>query len=398
MADALRRKRALVIGGSISGLFVARLLARQGWEVRVFERVAEDLRSRGAGIATHPQLFQALNEATIKTATDFGVRVDRRRVLDMAGLITHDVSWPQIMASWASIYALLRDGLGRISHETGKALTRFESMPSGIGASFTDGSSAEADVLIGADGFRSTTRRQLLPHVLPSYVGYIAWRGKVPEERLSRRTRENVFRHFCFCLPRGEQMAGYPVNEVVEGSATPKRAYNFIWYRPLEAARLSYCLTDAKGTLHELNVPPPLVRPDIIAEMRRAAEELLSPEFVDIVEQTGEPFFQPIYDLEVPAMRQGRVALIGDAAFVARPHVGAGVTKAFQDGVALARSLKEDDIDEGLAAFSAQRTPVGQRVVERGRQLGAIMREDGASEAKRAHEMMMGSATLDFLP
>ena len=63
--------------------------------------------------------------------------------------------------------------------------------------------------------------------------------------------------------------------------------------------------------------------------------------------------------LEVPWMRH--VAwLIGDAAFVARPHVGAGVTKAFEDGVALARCLQgSDDIDASLAMFDALRTPIG---------------------------------------
>ena len=62
--------------------------------------------------------------------------------------------------------------------------------------------------------------------------------------------------------------------------------------------------------------------------MRAAAERLVAPQFRAIARLMDEPVLQPIYDLETPRMAFGRVAIIGDAAFVARPHVGAGVSKA----------------------------------------------------------------------
>ena len=56
-------RRALIIGGSMAGLFSALLLRRRGWRVDVYERATDELASRGAGIATHPALVAALSTA-----------------------------------------------------------------------------------------------------------------------------------------------------------------------------------------------------------------------------------------------------------------------------------------------------------------------------------------------
>ena len=82
----------------------------------------------------------------------------------------------------------------------------------------------------------------------------------------------------------------------------------------------------------------------------------------------------------------GRVALLGDAAFVARPHVGMGTTKAAGDARALADHLaRHDDIDVALAAYGAERLAYGQRVVRRGRHLGAYMQAQIGSEEEQRH-------------
>ena len=76
--------------------------------------------------------------------------------------------------------------------------------------------------------------------------------------------------------------------------------------------------------------------------MRAAAERLVAPQFRAIARLMDEPVLQPIYDLETPRMAFGRVAIIGDAAFVARPHVAAGVSKAVDDAAALADALASE--------------------------------------------------------
>src|SRR5258706_208057 len=84
---------------------------------------------------------------------------------------------------------------------------------------------------------------------------------------------------------------------------------------------------EAAGNLHELSIPPPLIARSFVAEMRAAAERLLPAQLRAVVRLIEQPFLQPIYDLESTAMAFGRAALIGDAAFVVRPHVGAGIVK-----------------------------------------------------------------------
>jgi 2-polyprenyl-6-methoxyphenol hydroxylase-like FAD-dependent oxidoreductase len=79
-------------------------------------------------------------------------------------------------------------------------------------------------------------------------------------------------------------------------------------------------------------------------------------------------------------MAFGRVALIGDAAFVGRPHVGLGVTKGAADAKALADALAQsgDDVESGLRAFDEKRKPIGDLVVAKGRELGAFLDEKAA--------------------
>src|SRR5262249_58334412 len=118
------------------------------------------------------------------------------------------------------------------------------------------------------------------------------------------------------------------------------RRYNFVWYGPAdETSELPRLLTDETGVTHFISIPPPLVRDEVIAEMRAAAEQLIAPQLRRVVALAPRPFLQPIYDLEVPQMAFGRVAILGDAAFVARPHVAAGVSKAAADAIALAAAL-----------------------------------------------------------
>ena len=73
--------------------------------------------------------------------------------------------------------------------------------------------------------------------------------------------------------------------------------------------------------------------------VKKDARRLLAPAIANIFERAEQPIFQAIYDLAAPRLTFGRLALLGDAAFVARPHVGAGVTKAALDAACLANAL-----------------------------------------------------------
>ncbi|MGH1569546.1 FAD binding domain-containing protein [Methylobacterium sp. P31] len=383
------RSRAIIVGGSMAGLFCALLLRKSGWDVDVFERIGSELSGRGAGIVTHDELFEILQRAGIdrETAT-VGVSVEGRRVFGPDGSIIGVLPLPQILTSWGHLYGLLRAALPEPSYHHGRTLTRIEERADTVVAHFQDGSSAEGDLLIGADGIFSTVRALLAPDVMPSYVGYIAWRGLVDAADLSAETRDALLDHFSFALPPGEQMLGYPVAGAGEAMERERRRFNFVWYRPAAAdGALRTLLTDVDGTTHTLSIPPHRIRPEVTAALRSDAHRLLSPQFAEVVEKTAQPFIQAIQDLEAPRMVLGRrIAILGDAAFVARPHVGMGVTKAAADAQALVDALQAhpDALDEALLAFERERLRFGAAVIRRARELGAYMQAQILTAEERA--------------
>jgi 2-polyprenyl-6-methoxyphenol hydroxylase-like FAD-dependent oxidoreductase len=378
--------RALVIGGSLGGLFAGILLRQNGWRVDIFERVPEALAGRGAGIVTHPELLDILARCGAQADESVGVEVPCRITLDASGRPVGELAMRQILTSWGRLYALLEAQFPAAHYHSGYSVERIEQRGETVVACFADGRRAEGELLVGADGIRSTVRAQFLPAARPLYAGYVAWRGLVEETAISPATHACLVDRFAFCLPPGEQMLGYPVAGAANTARPGERRYNFVWYRPAaEDPDLADMLTDASGQRHDVSIPPPRIRPAVIARMRHAAETLLAPQFAEIVRLTREPFFQPIYDLESPQLVFGRVALVGDAAFVARPHVGMGVTKAAEDAVALADALRDArGLASGLQNYERARRGFGAKVVARARHLGAYMQAQVRTAAERA--------------
>ena len=378
-------KRALVIGGSMSGLLAALALTRRGWEVAIHERVVEPLAGRGAGIVAQPELKAALRALGLDAGSDLGVDVPTRVMYARDGRVTHRLDVAQTMTAWDRVFHLLKAALPDTPYHCGKELQRVE-QGAGVTAHFADGTTAEGDILVGADGIRSTVRQQYLPELTPLYAGYTAWRGLVAEQDLPAALHAQLFEDFSFCLPSNEQMLGYPVAGPDNDLRRGHRRYNFVWYRPAsESEQLPRLLTDESGRTHALSIPPPLIAREVVAQMRAEAEDVLAPQFNEMLALCALPFLQPIYDLEVPHMAFGRVAVLGDAAFVARPHVGAGVAKAAEDALALADALEAGDVESSLKQFEAARLSVGNKIIERARRLGAYVQADLKTQAERAY-------------
>jgi len=399
-----RQRRALVIGGSMSGLLAAIMLVRRGWAVEVFERVESELAGRGAGIVAQAELIAHLDALGLDT-DDLGVLARTRKLLDIDGRITLIVECPQVLTAWERVYRVLRDAFPPEHYHRGRALTAFEDTGTGVLARFADGSAAEGEVLIGADGLRSTVRGQCLPDVTPLYAGYCAWRALLPENAIPPDIHRELFDSMAFCLPPGEQCVFYPVAGPHGDLRPGQRRYNVVWYRPAsELIELPWLLTDDSGVTHSISIPPPLIRRDAVAAMRAAAERLLPPQFRAIVRLIDEPILQPIYDLESPNLAFGRIAIVGDAAFVARPHVAAGVSKAADDAAALAQALDADDVPSGLLRFEAERLPAGRKIIERARHLGAYLQATQSAEERTRsarhsipEAVLAETAVLDFL-
>ena len=399
--------RAIIAGGSLGGLLIANLLHRASWSVEILERASGALDARGAGLVTHPELREILWQAGVSPDAPLGVWVDRRTVLDGAGNRILAMPLRQLFTGWSRIYHLLFAALPIERYHGGLGVVRFEQDADRVRVFASDGTVREAELLVAADGVRSTIRAQLAPEVQPEYAGYVAWRGLANETDFAPETHRSIFEDFAFSLPDHEQMIGYPVAGAHDDITAGRRRYNFVWYRPSEeATELRRLLTDASGKVHEGGIPPPLIRPEIIAEIRRIARERLSPQFAEVVERTREPFFQPIYDLYSKHLAFGRVAILGDAAFVARPHCGMGVSKAGGDARALVDALikNDNDVAAALRAYEAARVPFGNAVVTHARHLGAFYQakrttpeEHRAAERYRDPQAVIEDTALPFV-
>lgn len=388
----------------MSGLFAGLQLRARGFAVDIFERVESELAGRGAGIVAQPNVPRTLRALGIGIA-DLGVEMTTRKILDAEGRTVVEARCPQTLTAWERLYRILRDAFPAAHYHRGVGLKGFEQDADAVTAHFTDGRSVRADLLIGADGIRSTVRGQLLPELNPLYAGYVAWRVMLPEQAIPPAVHREIFDTMTFCLPPGEQFLSYPVAGPENDLRPGHRRLNLIWYRPAdEYAQLPDLLTDGTGTTHSISIPPPLIRKEHIAKMRAAAERLVAPQLKAIARLMDEPVLQPIYDLETPRMVFGRVAIVGDAAFVARPHVGAGVSKACDDVAALADAVSADAVEPALRRFEAQRLPVGRRIIERARHLGAYLQATQTA-AERAHAgrystaqaVIAETALVDFL-
>jgi 2-polyprenyl-6-methoxyphenol hydroxylase-like FAD-dependent oxidoreductase len=368
-------RKAVVIGGSVGGLFIANMLLRQGWKVDVFERVGEGLASRGLGIARHGELLSILAAAGVREEGPPGIAVTGRSAFDRSGKVIARFDYPQHLGAWSGVFNPLHAAFPGDRYHLGRELAGIEHRSDKIVACFADGARVEADLVIGADGFRSTVRALCAPEARPSYAGYVAWRGIMEERDLSAEFRAHTFDQFAFCFPLRSQFIGYPVPGTDDSVERSRRRYSFLWYYPVAPGdELTDVLTDATGHTHEYSIPPPLIRPVHIQRLKESAIALLPPQFAEVVVRSERHMVQPIYDVESTRMDFDRVALLGDAAFVARPHVGVGVLKAGEDAFELARCLSgSSSIAAALDRYQDARLPVARDTVRLGRRLGAFI-------------------------
>jgi 2-polyprenyl-6-methoxyphenol hydroxylase-like FAD-dependent oxidoreductase len=401
-------RRALVIGASMAGLFATALLRKAGWSVDLYERSDVELFGRGAGITVQPELHHAL-AASGADVSRLGVEITERIAIDVHDRVIESLTYPQIVTSWDKLHHLMRARIPSENHHLGCNLESVEQTSSGVTAYFTNGRIEKADLLVAADGYRSVVREMYMREIQPIYAGYVIWRGVADEGAMPKSARDTIFDKFAFFLPPNNKIIGYPIPGLDHALEPGRRRYNWVWYRPVDKETLETMLVDENGTYHPISIAPPKVRQDLIDEIKRAAKDRLPPSFSDTLMAIPRPFFTPIYDHFSPKMVFGRVALIGDAASVGRPHIGMGVAKAAADAQTLAEVLRAASVplEQALAKFEKDRLEVGLKSVERGRTLGEYLltphHADSVAHDSRWEEfhsvrgILKNTASSDFL-
>jgi 2,6-dihydroxypyridine 3-monooxygenase len=381
------RAQVAIVGGSLGGLTAGLLLRDLGLDVTIFERSAVELEQRGAGIGFLPDSYRYLVERGGYVLDAISTVTHRIRYLERDGSAIYDEPHTYRFSSWNTVYRCLLGCFGRDRYLLGRDVQDFAQHAGGVDLKLNDGvndgdsdrDSAGADLLVAADGIGSRSRRALLPGVAPAYVGYVAWRGMVAEGQLAKATVSALGDAITYFVYANSHILVYPIPGL-DGSVSPgERLINFVWYRNyLPGGDLTDVLTDVNGSRRDISLAPGAARPDHVAELRSTAAARLPAVVAEVVCANESPFLQVIFDLAVPQMAFGRVCLLGDAAWVVRPHAAAGTAKAAADGWALAEALgRHDDVEAALAAWEPGQMRLGRQLLERTRRAGRHSQVDG---------------------
>lgn len=287
------------------------------------------------------------------------------------------MAWDQpvqlCLVNWGALYGNLRKRVPEGVYRAGCAVADIRNQAdSGVELRMADGSSFHCDLALCADGHSSLGRRRLFPKLEATYAGYVLWRGNLPEALLSEAQP----------LESGARSTGYPgghgIFYFVPGPGGSIRAgqrlVNWGMYLLRSSDAYAALMHDQDGRTREHSLPPGSMPASTEQSLKDSIGGLLPDFYQEIVRASSATSVYGIYDLEVPAYRQGRVALLGDAGALARPHSAAGALKSMNDAISLASALREaTSVDDALRAWSDERTESGNHLVRFGAQLGRAL-------------------------
>jgi salicylate hydroxylase len=326
-----KKLRAAIVGGGISGLSAAIALTRRGIDVAVYER-AEALGEVGAGILVYPNGLRLLEKLGLGAAlAQVGARVSGGSYLRMDGtpvgqiVATDSAGWNGIYGMHrADLLQVLANGLPQSAIRTGHRCVSFAQTEDTATLTFANGSTAEADVVIAADGIQSTLQTCVVAPSQPEYSGWRAYRGLIETAKVPgwRNAAHQIW------MGDGKHFMVFPVRS--------GKLLNYVGFVPTENETIESW--SAIGDRDEL----------------AASFAGWDQEVTRLLAEVETCFWWGLYDRKpLPTWTNGRLALLGDAAHAMLPHVGQGANQAIEDGIALAAFLAE--CDAGAAAGALRR-------------------------------------------
>jgi 2-polyprenyl-6-methoxyphenol hydroxylase-like FAD-dependent oxidoreductase len=366
-----RTRKALIIGAGIAGPVTAILLRRIGIEAQVFEAWPYST-GIGGGLQIAPNGMHVLSEAGL--ASDLTARGSICESIDFyaqsgarLGSVGRNMAQRFGQPSVSLRRAVLNEAIIEKAWSScvelyfEKRLTRIEDRPDQpIIAHFTDGSSAEGDFLIGADGVHSAVRDHVVPGgPKPFDTGLLGFGGFVPRSlldaagagpSLAMTFGRSGFFGYGYCGPE-------PGNGAMCWSTQPAHGLDAATFRAMDQAALREHLRRFHAGWH-----------DPIPQLIDALEEIVVTATLDVA--------------TLPTWSRGRTLLIGDAAHATSPHAGQGASIALEDAYRLVCALRNEQ-ETGLAFqnFERERRPRAERIVALARRNGNQKREFSAGGA-----------------
>lgn len=375
---------AIIIGAGIGGLTAALTLLRTGWQVQVFEQAAE-LREVGAGIQISPNatrllhrlgLAEPLRRVAVRPVALEMRRWDNGAVLSrqlLADVCEETFGAPYYHVYRPDLLALLAAALPAGIVTLGQRCVGIEQDEQGVEVAFENGTTARAEVVIGADGIHSFVREALFGPESPHFSGSIAYRGLVPAERLAHLQ-----------LERNSSAWLGPERHFVHYYVGAGRFVNFVGVVPAQDWRVESW--SAKGEVA-----------DALAEFAGWHPHLRA--IISAVAFTNR---WGLYDRDpLERWSVGRVALLGDAAHAMLPFMAQGAVQSIEDAFVLARCLHDAppaSLPEALTRYEMVRKPRATQVQARARQNGTTFHlADGEAQRQRDAHLAASVGTNPLL-
>jgi salicylate hydroxylase len=338
-----KRPNVVIVGGGIGGLFAANALIAHGLKVSVYEQ-APSLGEVGAGVFLTPNSVRQLQRVDLGPAVDTrgarvgtGSRYFRHDGTPIAPVqVTDSSGWNATFGMHrADLVEMLAAALPAEVVHTGHRCSSFEQTAEVARVTFANGATAEADVIVAADGIHSELQRCVTPPSRPVFHGSIAYRGVLAHQRIPQWPTDS----WLMWLGKGKHFLTFPVRA--------GELINYVGFVPAdEQMKESW---SAPGD------------PDVL----RREFAGWDPRIASLLSEVEATFRWALYDREpLPTWTRGRLTLLGDAAHPMLPHLGQGANQSIEDGMALATILAHANRATAPAALLAYESLRRERVAQ----------------------------------